>query len=439
MFELGLGTEVLIILSLIVVNGVFAMSEIAVISARKTRLRQRAKSGDTRARRALELAEHPNRFLSTAQIGITLVGIFAGAYGGATVARSLSVYIERVPALAPASDKLALFVVVLSITFLSLVLGELVPKRIALIHPERIASRVAEPMHRLSVVASPVVRLLSASTDAVLGALRIRKIEEPPVTEEEVTALILLGTEAGIFEEAERDLVERVFRLGDLSVASLMTPREGVVWLDLQDPMEVNRAKMMRHRVQRFPVCEGGLDNVLGMAPVTDLWARMLAGAPLDLRASLRRPLSVPETMRALRLLELFRQTGVHLALVVDSNKHVTGLVTLTDILNEISGDLLRHAEPRIIQREDGSWLMDGSLSMQEVWRVLRPEGPPEAEESERTATLGGLVTTRLGRIPISGEYIEVEGYRFEVVDMDGRHVDKVLASRRSAEAARKG
>jgi putative hemolysin len=428
MTNLGIGAEVLIILCLVLVNGVFAMSEIAVISARRSRLRMRAEKGDTGARRALDLAENPNRFLSTAQIGITLVGILAGAYGGATVAGELNARFATVAWLAPYSEKLALATVVLAITSLSLVIGELVPKRIALLHSERIAARIAEPMHLLSLIAAPAVRLLGLATDVVLALLRIRAHEEPPVTEEEITAMILLGTQTGVFEEAERDLVERVFRLGDHTVASLMTPRESVVWLDLDDPDEVNRRKMLRRRVQRFPVCDGGIDNLLGMVAVTDLWARTLDGLPLDLRAALEQPLAVPETMRALRLLDLFRETGVHLALVVDAAGRFTGLVTLTDILNEISGDLLRHAEPRIIQRDDGSWLMDGALSMNDVRAVIEPDadriGGATVEQ-----TLGGFVATRLGHVPISGEHFDDGGFRFEVMDMDGRHVDKVLVA----------
>jgi len=428
MTSLGTGAEVLIIVCLVLVNGVFAMSEIAVISARRSRLRMRAEKGDKGARRALDLAEHPNRFLSTAQIGITLVGILAGAYGGATIAGDLNARFSAVAWLAPYSEKLALATVVIGITALSLVVGELVPKRIALLHSERIAARVAEPMYMLSLIAAPVVRLLGLATDAVLALLRVRVDVEPPVTEEEITAMILLGTQTGVFEEAERDLVERVFRLGDHTVASLMTPRESVVWLDLADPVEVNRRKMMRRRVQRFPVCEGGIGNLLGMVAVTDLWARTLDGKTLDLRAALEQPLSVPETMRALRLLDLFRETGIHLALVLDAAGRFTGLVTLTDILNEISGDLLRHAEPRIIQRDDGSWLMDGALAMSDVRAVIEPErdrpGGPTVDQ-----TLGGFVAARLGHVPISGEHFEDDGFRFEVMDMDGRHVDKVLVS----------
>jgi putative hemolysin len=430
MLDLGLGTEILLIFLLVVVNGAFAMSEIAVISARKSRLLQRADAGDPGAATALELAQHPNRFLSTAQIGITLVGIFAGAYGGATVARQLNESLRHVALVAPYSEQLSLALVVLGITFLSLVVGELVPKRIALIFPESIASAVARPMNGLSVAAAPVVKLLGVSTDLVLYVLGIRRVEEPPVTEEEITALIRLGTKSGVIEVAEQDLVERVFRLGDRTVAALMTPRERIVALDLLDPSEVNRRKMIRHRVQRFLVCEGGLDNLLGMVPVTELWARTLAGEPLDLRRALQKPLQIRETARALPMLERFRESGVHLALVVDVHERIVGLVTLTDILEQISGGLIQPAEPQIIRREDGSWLMDGSLPMSEVWQTVRPELAWDAAPAERPLTLGGFVVERLQHVPMSGEHFEAEGFRFEVVDMDGSHVDKVWVSR---------
>lgn len=429
MLGMGMAAEALVILTLVVINGVFAMSEIAVISARRTRLRQRADQGDRGAGRALELAEHPNRFLSTVQIGITLIGILAGAYGGATVAGQLGDTFARSATLAPYSEQLALGVVVLAITFLSLVLGELTPKRIALLHSERIAAAVAEPMHRLSVIASPAVRLLSVTTDGVLRILRIRKHEEPPVTEEEVTAMIRLGTDAGVFDPAEQDLVERVFRLGDQTVASLMTTRDGIVWLDLQDADAVNRRKMIQRRVQRFLVCDGDLDNLLGIVPVTELWARMLAGESPDLRDVLEQPLFVPETMRALPLLELFRETGVHLALVRDSAGRIQGLVTVTDILKQLSGDLFRAEEPEIIRREDGSWLVDGALPMHAVWDAVRPDGVPAGAEKS-PVTLGGFVIAHLDHVPISGEHFEADGYRFEVMDMDGSHVDKVLVER---------
>ena len=424
----GIWLQALIIFVLILANGVFAMSEIALVSSRKARLQQRAEAGDAGAARALELAEHPNRFLSTVQIGITLVGILAGAFGGATIAAEVDVYLERFPDLAPYSEAIALGGVVLVITYLSLVLGELVPKRIALSHPERIAAAIARPMHLLSRAASPLVTLLTGSTDGLLGLLGIRKSNEPPVTEDEIAALIEQGTEAGVFEEEEQELVERVFWLGDQRAVSLMTPRHKLVWLDVNDPLEVNQEKMIHHRFARFLVCDGSVDRVLGMVQVTDLWAQLLAGEPLDLQRSLRKPLFVPESTRALRLLEMFRESGVHLAVVLDEYGGTEGLVTLNDVLEEISGDLTATTEPRVVQRQDGSWLVDASLPMDDFWEALELE---ERRDEPRTDyhTLGGFVFTQLGRLPATGDWFESIGLRFEVVDMDGNRVDKVLVS----------
>ncbi|HEX8273926.1 MAG TPA: hemolysin family protein [Longimicrobiaceae bacterium] len=435
----GVGTEILLVLLLLVVNGVFAMSEIAVVSSRKARLQQRAEAGDAGARRALELAENPTRFLSTVQVGITLVGILAGAFGGATIAEPLAESLRRYPAVAPYAEGVALGVVVLAITYLTLIVGELVPKRIGLNHPEGIASAVAGPMNVLSRVSSPLVSLLSVSTELVLRLLRVRRTEEPPVTEAEISMLMEQGTQAGVFEEAEQDIVERVFWLGDQRVASLMTPRRKVVWLDADAPPEANRQVMARHRFSRFLVCEGTLDRVLGMVEVKELWARRLAGEPVDdLRALLRKPLFVPESTRALRVLELFRESGTHLALVVDEYGGIEGLVTLNDVLEEIVGELAvagAQADPGVVRREDGSWLVDGAVQMDEFREAL---GLPERREDDREEfrTVAGFVLTHLGRVPSAGDRFDAAGLRVEVVDMDGHRVDKVLVTPASLEAA---
>ncbi len=438
MNDTGIGAEVLILLLLIVANGVFAMSEIAVVSARKARLRSRADDGDAGARIALDLAENPNRLLSTVQIGITLIGIFAGAYGGATLAAPLGAYLERIPSLARFSSELALGIVVAAITFLSLIVGELVPKRIALLHPERIASAIARPMHYISVAATPLVELLSLSTDAVLRILGIRSPKEPPITEEELTTLIEQGTEAGIFEEEEQELVSRVFWLGDQRAASLMTPRHRLVWLDVEDSPEEIRAKLREHRFSRYPVCRGSVDRVIGMVDVRDLIARMAEGEPMDIRAVMRQPLFVPESIRALRLLELFRESGVHFAIVVDEFGGTDGLVTLNNLLEAMAGDLVAQGEDRFVRRTDGSWLVDAAVTMDEFWEELElPER--RAEERRDYNTLGGFVIARLGRIPAAGDAFEAFGIRFEVVDMDGRRVDKVLVSPPEREGEREG
>ncbi|MEH2311902.1 MAG: hemolysin family protein [Nostoc sp.] len=421
--------EILIILVLIIANGVFSMSEMAIVSARKVRLQQLANQGDPKAKAALKLAESPNHFLSTVQVGISLIGILTGAFGGATIANRVAVYIKRVPLLAPYSDPLSFGIVVLIITYFSLIVGELVPKRLALNNPERIASIVAIPMQALAAIASPVVFLLSASTDLILRVLGITASTEPQVTEEEIKILIEQGTEAGTFEEAEQDMVERVFRLGDRPVSYLMTPRPDIVWLDLEDSAEENRQKMVDSAYSRYPVCQGGLDNVLGVIPVTDLLARSFRGEPLDLTVGLRQPVFVPESTRGLKVLELFKQTITHMALVVDEYGVIQGLVTLNDIMSEIVGDVPStdgQDQPQAVQREDGSWLLDGMLPVEDFLELFGME-EWQSEERGSYQTLGGFVITNLGRIPAAADYFEWQSMRIEVMDMDGNRVDKVL------------
>ncbi|MEH2402708.1 MAG: hemolysin family protein [Nostoc sp.] len=421
--------EILIILVLIIANGVFSMSEMAIVSARKVRLQQLANQGDPKAKAALKLAESPNHFLSTVQVGISLIGILTGAFGGATIANHVAVYIKRVPLLAPYSDPLSFGIVVLIITYFSLIVGELVPKRLALNNPERIASIVAIPMQALAAIASPVVYLLSASTDLILRVLGITASSEPQVTEEEIKILIEQGTEAGTFEEAEQDMVERVFRLGDRPVSYLMTPRPDIVWLDLEDTAEENRQKMVDSAYSRYPVCQGGLDNVLGVIPVTDLLARSFREEPLDLTVGLRQPVFVPESTRGLKVLELFKQTITHMALVVDEYGVIQGLVTLNDIMSEIVGDVPStdgQDQPQAVQREDGSWLLDGMLPVEDFLELFGME-EWQSEERGSYQTLGGFVITNLGRIPAAADYFEWQSMRIEVMDMDGNRVDKVL------------
>lgn len=423
--------DFLLILLIIVVNGIFVMSELAVVSARKVRLQQLANQGDKRARVALELANAPNQFLALVQIGITLLIILSGVFGEATIARRLAPLFNRVPWLEPYSEPLASVVAVLTTTYLSLIIGELVPKRLALNYPEKIAAIVAIPMRMLANVASPIVYLLNASTDLVVRLLGIRPSTEPLVTEEEIRVLIEQGTEAGTFEEAEQDMVERVFRLGDRPVNALMTPRPDIVWLDLDDTSEENRKKILDSSHSRFPVCQGGLDNVLGIMHVTDLLGRSLSGQQLDLTVSLRQPVFVPESTRGLKILEVFKQTGIHLALVVDEYGVIQGLVTLNDIMVEIVGDVPSAGEleePQAVQREDGSWLLDGMLPVEEFFEIFQIKELP-LEHRGSYQTLGGFVITHLGKIPLATDNFEWESLRFEVMDMDGNRVDKVLVT----------
>jgi len=421
--------EILIILALILANGIFSMSEMAIVSARKARLQQLANQGSLNAQAALELAEAPNHFLSIVQVGITLINILNGVFGGATIAQRLEKYVELVPFLSDYSQTIAFGVVVLVITYLSLIVGELVPKRLALNNPEKIAAFIAIPMRALASLASPIVYMLSISTETVLQILGIRPSEEPQVTEEEIKILIEQGTEAGTFEAAEQDMVERVFRLGDRPVTFFMTPRPDIVWLDLDDSPEENRQKMSASNYSRYPVCQEGLDNVLGVIPVTDLLSRSLRNEPFDLTIGLRQPVFVPESTRGLKVLELFKQTVTHIALVVDEYGVIQGLVTLNDIMSEIVGDVPAQPgqeEPQAVQREDGSWLVDGMLPVEEFFELFDVE-ELETEARGNYQTLGGLVITNLGRIPTAADHFEWQGMRIEVMDMDGNRVDKVL------------
>lgn len=424
--------ELLIIVVLVLANGLFAMSEIAVVSSRKARLQEMSDKGDLKARAALELANSPNRFLSTVQVGITLIGILAGAFGGATLSQSLAVYLKRAPIalIVESSDAIALVVVVLSITYLSLILGELVPKRLALNHPEKIAASVAVPMRFLSVAAAPVVHLLTTSTEWVLKVLGIEaNPNEPLVTEDEIKVLIRQGTEAGMFEMAEQDMLERVFRLSDQTVSALMTPRPDILWLDLNDTIDMNRQKLIRSNHTRFPVCQNSLDNMLGVVSVTDVLARSLTEQAIDFTALLQQPLFIPENTRALKVLEFFKQSGTHIALVVDEYGVIQGLVTLNDVMEVIIGDIPFSDQPQdqpAIQREDGSWLVDGMLPIDRFKTLFKIRDLP-GEQWGNYQTLGGFVITYLGRIPAAADHFYWNGFRFEVMDMDGNRVDKML------------
>ncbi|NJD53397.1 MAG: HlyC/CorC family transporter [Candidatus Methanoperedens sp.] len=419
--------QIILIILLTIANGVFSMSEIAIISARKARLQQWVNEGNAKAQVALDLADSPNRLLSTVQIGITLIGILAGVLGGATIAEELSARLVFIPLFAPYSKAIALGTVVLGITYLTLVIGELVPKRMALHNPERIACIMAVPMRMLSRITAPAVHLLSISTDTVLRILGIRPVTEPPVTEEEINILIEQGMKAGTFEKAERDMVEQVFRLGDLRAGALMTPRTEIVWLDIEDSSQEIRHKIADSGHSRFPVGQGSLDNILGIVQIKDMLDLNMAGKTPDLRASMRRPLFVPESTHALKVLELFKKSGIHISLVVDEYGSVQGLVTLKDILEQIVGDIPSVEEleqPLAVQREDGSWLLDGMLLVDDFKKIFSIKELPGEGIYQ---TLGGFVLMHMGRIPVVGNHFEWNGLRFEVVDMDKNRIDKVL------------
>lgn len=423
--------ELILIFLLIVLNGLFSMSEIAVVSARRARLKQLEKRGDRKARTALQLATSPNIFLATIQIGITLVGVMTGAFGEAMVADDLAIVLARIDWLAPYAKGVALFFVIVGITYLSLVIGELVPKRLGLHNPERIARAIALPMLWLSRVTSPLVRLLGASTELILRLLRIKPRAEVPITEDELRTLIEEGTSAGVFAHAERDLLKNVLRLADRPIDTLMQPRAEVVWLDLDAPLEEAHRKMAQSPHSRFPVARDGLDNLVGIVQAKDLLAQTLAGEPMDIERAMQPALHVPDTTSALRLLEIFRRAPIPTAVIVDEYGEIKGLVSLNDILEAIVGDISgadADAEQRVVRRADGSWLLDGLLPVGELKELLNVgELPNEAEADYQT--LGGVVMHQLGRIPNIGDTFSWQRFRFEVVDMDGKRIDRVLVS----------
>jgi putative hemolysin len=421
--------ELTIVLLLIVVNGAFAMSEMAIVSARKARLEQRAEDGDRRARIALDLANDPNQLLSTIQVGITLIGIVNGAYGGASLAAPVAALLQAVPVLEAYSTPISFGIVVTIITYLSLVIGELVPKRLALSNPERIAIAVAVPMRTLATVCRPVVRLLSASNDLVLRLLGSTRANDAPVTEEEIKLLIEQGTRAGIFDAVEQTLVERVFKLGDRQVGELMTPRHEVVWLDAADAPDELRVIVTNADHSRFPVARGGLDDIVGIVRAKSILA---AEPPIDLLALVEEPVFIPETMDAFRVLEVFRRSASKLAIVVDEYGGTQGIVTPDDVLVAIVGSFpaIDAGGPHQIARlEDGSWSIDGMLAVDELDDLLDLEAAP-SDERGAYRSVGGLVMTQLGRIPSEGDAIEWAGFRFEVLDMDGKRIDRILVRR---------
>jgi len=420
--------ETAILFLLFLLNGVFAMAELAVISSRRERLQLLADSGSPGARTAIDLADEPSNLLSTVQIGITLIGILAGAFGGATLTAELGRLIAPLPVVGPYAEAIALIIVVGAITFFSVILGELVPKQLALRNPERIAATLARPMHTLSRLARPVVRLLSLTTTGILRLLGVRGSGEAAmVSEEEIRMLLERGAASGAIEATERDMVDGIFRFGDRQLRSLMTPRTEVVWLDVNADEATIRETVLHSGHSRFPLCEGAIDRVIGVVLARDLLAQSWSDRPSDLRALARPPLFLPDTMLAPRALERFKQTGIHAALLVDEFGGIDGLVTIIDMMEAIVGDIPSAgdiAEPPVVRREDGSWLVDGLLDVKDLKSLLGAAQMPNEVDYQ---TLGGFVVTQLGRLPRAGDTCVWGGFRFEVVDMDGKRVDKVL------------
>ena len=410
---------------LLLLNGVLAMAETALLSVRKTRLQNQFNKGDIKAGLVLKLTENPNQFLSVIQIGITSIDLLIGALTGATLGVWINAELDKFPILAPYSSIISIIVGVLPITYLSLVLGELVPKRLALRDPEGVSEAVAGAMAFFSVVFSPFVKLLSFSTEAILKLLGVKASEEPPVTEEEIHLLIDQGKQAGVFEEAEQDMVEGIFSLGDSRVYSLMTPRTEIVWLDMSDSLEEIRQKIQECPYSRFPVGEDALEAIVGIVKSRDILVESLSDKPIDLKSITKPAFFIPETMFASRALELFKEKNTEILMVVDEFGGLQGLLTINDILEEIVG-AMEFEEPQATQRQDGSWLLDGMLEVDEFKELFNFEILPHEDEYE---TLSGFVMTSLGRVPQASDNFDWNGFRFEVMDMDGRRVDKVLVT----------
>jgi putative hemolysin len=427
--SLSISTEIIIILALVIINGILSMTEMALVSSKKSRLQHLAENGDMGAKKALDALSDPNRFFSSIQIGITLIGILAGVFGGATVAKNLGEWLKGIAFIGRYGHTIGIGVVVVGITYLSLVIGELVPKRLALNHPEKISSLMAAPMNFLARIAAPFVFLLGLSTDTMLMILRVRPKEEHSHTEDEIKILIEESTQAGVFERDEQDFATRALSLGDIGINDIMTPRPDIVSLNIDDQPEEIWEKVTASGHSQFPVYRQDPDNILGMVSIKDLLARFVAEQDQDLQAVLFPPLFVYESLGALKVLELFKQSGKHVALIIDEYGTVQGIVTLHDIFEALVGDIptLESAEdPIAFRREDGSWLIDGLLPLDKFKELFEIGAMPQ-EETGHYRTIAGFMLLNFKQIPTTGSCFEWSGLRFEVVDMDGCRIDKVL------------
>jgi len=430
----AIATEVIIIALLLVLNGVFSMSELALMTAKRSRLEHRAEDGDLGARAALDLAAHPTAFLSTVQVGITLVGVLAGAFGGAGISAVLAEQFRTVAWLAPYAASLAFTLVVVVITYLSLIIGELVPKRIALANPERMAALVARPMRGISRVGGPLVRALTASTNFVLRIFGLGAVTEPGVTEQDIRALVEQGAETGVVHETEREIVENAFRLGDRAVDALMTPRPDIRWVNVADDADEVRQQFIDAASDRMLLCDGDLDTVVGLVHAEDLLVRCVDGAHVTdvavLRAAARPPQFVPTTMSGFRLLDSFRRSRQHAAVVLDEYGAVAGLVTMDDVVESLIGEMAEEGAedlPSFTRLADGSWCIDAGTPLDEV------EGRLDLEATNReradVVTLGGFVMSRLGEVPREGDRFDWSGHEVRVAKMTGRRVSLITIS----------
>ncbi|MCU0976135.1 MAG: hemolysin family protein [Steroidobacteraceae bacterium] len=419
--------HVLILLLLIAINGLFAMAELAVVSSRRTRLEQLAEEGSRGARAALRLVDDPTRFLSSVQIGITLIGVLAGVYSGVTFAEPLGGWLAQWTLIAPWAETGAYVMVVIGVTYLSVVLGELVPKRWAMTHPEGTATLLAPVLEGVAWASAPLVWLLQRSTEVLLGLLRLNRTERAAITEDEIRAMIAEGTRTGVFHQQEHRMIEGVLRLADRTVRSVMVPRGDVVWLDLDDSREALGRLVQASGHSRYLVCRGELDELVGVARATDVIDWLHADAGVELSQRVAAPLVVQETTTVLRLLELFREAALQIAIVVDEHGSIEGVVTPADVLKAIAGELPESGgleAPEAVRRDDQSWLLDGRLPIDEAERLLERDDMASGDDY---TTVAGFVLAQLGRLPATAESFVWKDLRFEVVDMDGRRIDKLL------------
>lgn len=419
--------EFLILLGLIILNGVFAMSEMAIVASKKVILQEQSNKGNKSAGIALELAEDPDRFLSTVQVGITLIGIVAGAFGGSAIADDIAGFIRiELPFLAAQADQIGFGVIIILTTYLSLVIGELVPKRIALNYSERVAIFIAPMMFMLSRVATPIVWFLSKSTEFAARILGIRDTEAS-VSDMEIIAMVRQGVDTGAFDPSEHHMIRGVLELDDISIREIMIPRMDMISLNLQDDAQELLAKIAQEPLAVYPVWDGDIDNIIGVIHSEDILKQLLENKDVDLKSLVREAVFVPETAIVANVLKLFRQPATKVILVIDEYGGVDGLVSENDIIAEILG-YLDTGETGPVEREDGSWLFDGSFAIDDIQHYLLEFGDPKAEDTN-SSTLAGFILTKLGRIAQTGDKITWKSFSIEVMDMDGRRIDKVLIS----------
>ncbi len=423
--------DIALLIALILLNGIFAMSEIALVTARKSRLQRMAEEGDSGARTAVQLGDNPTRFLSTIQIGITAIGLLSGIVGEAALSVPLARALAGVGLSARAGDVLATALVVAAITLFSIVIGELLPKRIGQFNPEGIARVIARPVAVLSQLARPFVYILSVSTDGLLRLLGKKATGDNDLTEEDIHAMLADGSEAGVIEKNEHEMLRNVFRMDDRPISTLMTPRSEAVFLDLDDTLEQSIAALIASNHSRFPVCKGGMENVVGVISAKRLLKLYVESATGKIEENLYPAVYVPETMTGMRLLQQFRVSGVKMVFVSDEYGEVVGLVTIQNLLEALAGEF-KPRDPEdvwAVQREDGSWLLDGLIPIPELMDRLALKTLP-GEQKGRYNTLGGMIMLLIGNMPRTGDAAIWENWRLEVVDLDGNRVDKVLASR---------